>query len=661
MSVANSIFEHLMNSVKLRRAVLIFSICLSFSFASFSQYILNGSATQDNCNCYTLTPAAFTQSGSVWNSNKINLNTSFDFNFNVYLGCLDVNGADGIVFILQPISTSLGTTGEGMGFNGISPSIGISLDTWQNFNLNDPPYDHISIQANGVVAHGSDLASPVQASSTSDNIEDCAWHTFRISWDPATQWLRAYFDGHLRVEVQVNLIGTIFNNDPNVFWGFTAATGGANNLQQFCTALNPGFSTNAPNNSVCQGTPISFTESSISFAPVQSWYWSFGDGTTSTLQNPPAHLYSTPGQYEVKLVIRGLDGCVSDTLRKLIIVGTKPVADFQIFDTCMFKTVRIINQSANTIGTINQWTWLIDGMVVANDQQPILTVSTPGLHTVKLVVKTNIGCESDTVTRTFTANPAPVVDIAVADGCVNEPISFLANQSDNQTTITQWNWNFGDGVLSQLQNPAHTYSLSGNIDVQLNAVASNGCVSDDIIKTINVGYVYAKASNDTTILPNIPFQLKVDYGGDFNGIPSFLWSPATGLNNSLGWNPTASLQDDIIYYITVTTPQGCSVKDTVNIKVFKGSAVYVPTGFTPNGDGRNDFLRGLYIGIKKVHYFRVYNRWGQQIFSTYGLIEGWDGTIKGVRQQTGTYVWMLKVEDLAGKIYEMKGICTLIR
>jgi len=650
-----------MNSLKLRRAVLITSICLLQSCISFSQYILNGSATQDNCNCYTLTPAAFTQSGSVWNSNKIDLNNSFDFNFNVYLGCLDGNGADGIVFILQPISTSLGASGEGMGFSGVSPSIGIALDTWQNFNLNDPIFDHISIQANGNVSHGTDLAGPVQASSSSDNIEDCSWHVFRITWDPSTQWLRAYFDGHLRVEAQVNLVSTIFNNDPNVFWGFTGATGGATNVQQFCTALNPGFTTNAPNNSVCPGTSVSFTEMSVSFAPIQSWFWSFGDGSTSILQNPPPHNYAASGVYEVKLVIRGLDGCMSDTLRKTITVGTKPIAGFQIFDTCMFKPVRVVNQSTNVIGTIDQWTWLVDGVVVAYDQQPILTALTPGPHTVKLVVKTNIGCESDTVTSTFTANPAPVIDMVVADGCLNEAIIFLGNQTDNQTNITQWNWNFGDGSISQLQNPVHTYSLSGNTDVQLNAVASNGCVSDNIIKKVNVGYVYAKASNDTTILPNIPFQLQVAFGGDFNGIPSFLWSPATGLSNSLGWNPTASLQDDITYIVTVTTPQGCSVKDTVNIKVFKGSAVYVPTGFTPNRDGRNDFLRGLYIGIKKVHYFKIYNRWGQQIFSTNSLIEGWDGTIKGVKQQTGTYVWMLKAEDLAGKIYEMKGVSTLIR
>src|SRR5678809_1623342 len=153
-----------------------------FPLFSFSQYILNGAATQNSCNCYTLTPAAFTQAGSVWNANKINLNNPFDFSFNVFLGCQDVNGADGIVFMLQPISTSIGSTGEGMGFSGITPSIGITLDTWQNFNLNDPVYDHISIQANGNPAHGSDLAGPVQASTSSDNIEDCLWHIFPVSY-----------------------------------------------------------------------------------------------------------------------------------------------------------------------------------------------------------------------------------------------------------------------------------------------------------------------------------------------------------------------------------------------------------------------------------------------------------------------------------------------
>lgn len=652
-----------MISLKLRKTAIQFflhGLLSCSSLFSYSQYILNGAATQNSCNCYTLTPAQFTQAGSVWNSNKINLTNPFDFWFNVNLGCVDANGADGIVFILQPISTSIGSTGGGMGFSGISPSIGITLDTWQNMEYNDPLFDHISIQSNGNVTHGSDLAGPVQVSSSTDNIEDCQWHVFRISWDPVTQWLRAYFDNVLRVEAQVNLIGTIFNNDPNVFWGFTAATGGAHNLQQFCTALNPLFTTNAPNDAVCLGTPVSINESSISFAPIQSWYWDFGDGTTSTQQNPPPHNYVLPGVYEIKLAIKGLDGCVSDTLRKQITIGTKPVANFQINDTCVGKPVRLVNQSTNQVGQITQWTWLVDGSVAATDQQPVLSVTTPGLHTVKLVVRSGIGCVSDTVTKTFIANPAPAVNITANDGCINQPISFSGNQTDNQTTITQWNWNLGDGSTSSLQNPVHTYTQSGNMNVQLNATGSNGCVSIDAIKTINVGYINVETINDTLVLPNLPFILVSSWWSSSSN-PSFTWTPATGLSNPFIAGPVVSLQDDASFVITATTAQGCEAKDTVNIKIFKGSAVYVPSGFTPNGDGRNDFLRGLYVGINKVHYFRVYNRWGQEIFSTTSLIEGWDGTIRGQKQQTGVYIWMLKAEDLAGKIYEMKGTSTLIR
>ena len=285
----------------------------------------------------------------------------------------------------------------------------------------------------------------------------------------------------------------------------------------------------------------------------------------------------------------------------------------------------------------------------------------PGSHTVKLVVKTNVGCESDTITKTFFTNAAPVVNITGQDGCVNVPINFFGTQIDNATMITQWNWNFGDGTTSTLQNPVHTFSAGGNINVKLNATASNGCMSSNVFQVINVGQINAVASNDTLILKDIPFPLHVNYSGNFNGVPTILWSPSTGLNNAQISNPTAVLQNDITYTVTVTTSQGCEARDSVNIKVFKGSAVYVPTGFTPNADGLNDILKGLYVGINNVHYFKIYNRWGQEVFSTNSLSKGWDGTINGVRQQTGTYVWMLKAEDIAGKIYQMRGVSTLIR
>ena len=627
---------------------------------SLAQYILNGNATQNTCNCYQLTQPNYQQNGSVWNSVKINLNIPFDFSFNVYLGCLDATGADGIVFMLQPISTSLGTAGGGMGFDGVSPSIGITLDTWQNLINNDPAYDHISIQTNGNPTHGADLAGPVTAANGNDNIEDCQWHILRISWDPVTKWIRAYFDGSLRVEAQVDLIATIFNNDPMVYWGFSAATGGAYNLQQFCTALNPDFRTNITNDITC-GNTVTFQDQSVSFAPIQSWYWDFGDGTNSTLQNPPQHLYTMPGIYEVKLVIRGFDGCISDTMRKNITIGSKPLANFQVFDTCYRKPPRLINLSTNVVGGINEWAWLLDGSFFSNMQQPSFANIPVGLHQLKLVVKSVYGCESDTVTGSFSIKPIPVIDLIAPDGCLNDPINFTGIQLDNNTTITRWNWNFGDGKTTQQQNPVHTFLTAGDMTVQLTAMDNTGCVSDDVFKTIRVTQINITSINDTIVLPNIPFTLNTTLGGNFAGTPTIAWAPATGLSTTTGISPVATLQDNITYTVTATTSGGCSANDNINIEVFKGSAIYVPTAFTPNKDGLNDLLRPRYIGIKQLDYFRVFNRWGQVVYTTTNRNAGWDGTINGISQPAGVYVWMLKAKDVVGKAYDMKGTTLIIR
>jgi len=123
------------------------------AFSLFAQeanpYHLNGSASQNSCNCYTLTPDQLQMSGSLWNKTKIDLNQPFDFKFEVYLGCQDAPGADGIAFLLQPLSTEVGTTGEGLGFQGIEPSIAVAIDTWQNPVHADPYYDNIAIHQDG--------------------------------------------------------------------------------------------------------------------------------------------------------------------------------------------------------------------------------------------------------------------------------------------------------------------------------------------------------------------------------------------------------------------------------------------------------------------------------------------------------------------------------
>ena len=86
--------------------LIIILIVAGVSAAAQNPYVLNGKATQNNCHCYTLTTADTFESGSIWNKNKIDLTNPFNYYFNIFLGCLDYDGADGIAFVLSFLRSS---------------------------------------------------------------------------------------------------------------------------------------------------------------------------------------------------------------------------------------------------------------------------------------------------------------------------------------------------------------------------------------------------------------------------------------------------------------------------------------------------------------------------------------------------------------------------
>jgi len=638
----------------MKKKPLFFTFCIVIILLptlSYSQYILNGNARQESCNCYLLTDSSQDQIGSVWQSIKINLENSFDFSFNVYLGCED-KGADGIVFILQTDSNSIGASGQGLGFQGITPSIGISLDTYQNFS--EPAFDHISIETNGNNVHSNSIAGPIPASSVNDNIEDCNWHIFRIKWDASTHTLSTYFDGVFRLSAQKDLVTTIFNNNPLVYWGFSGSTGSQFNIQKFCTPLNSDFNTNFSNNATCFGTSVIFKDSSLSFSTIQSYYWDFGDSMTSIKPNPPPHNYSQPGIYLVEHSITAADGCTSKQVIKTIIVSDKPNISFNIYDTCRTISPRLENNTKVNVGWVSQWKWQLDGNSLSNIQNPDLSNLSPGNHSISLIATSNYGCTSNALTKNFNIKDIPDINITVKDGCVNKAISFIAQKTDSLTTINSWYWNFGDGLSSYAQNTDHSYAIKGIYSVELIVGATNGC-NGYVSKTIRINRANAFAGKDTVVLKNTPFFLHGS-GGNF-----YTWSPATGLSNPNISNPVGNATDNITYSLTVETLEGCIDTSSIRVTVFKGSAIYVPTGFTPNNDGRNDILKPTYFGIKSLSYFTIYNRWGQKVFSTNNMNTGWNGSLDGPNSDTGSFVWILRATDLIGKIYNLKGVFTLLR
>ena len=145
---------------------------------------------------------------------------------------------------------------------------------------------------------------------------------------------------------------------------------------------------------------------------------------------------------------------------------------------------------------------------------------------------------------------------------------------------------------------------------------------------------------------------------------NYSWSPSTGLNNPTIANPivTVSAIGDVVKYQVITsTIAGCSGEGYVTIRVYKGPDIYMPTGFTPNGDGKNDRFTPFPVGIKSLNYYRIFNRWGQLIFSTNRLHDGWDGKLGGADQQSGVYVWMIEGVTKDDRVITKKGTVALIR
>lgn len=167
--------------------------------------------------------------------------------------------------------------------------------------------------------------------------------------------------------------------------------------------------------------------------------------------------------------------------------------------------------------------------------------------------------------------------------------------------------------------------------------------------------VKAFAGNDTIAIINRQHQLFATGGA------SYLWSPATPLNNPFIQNPQAVLPNNTYFTVLVTDSIGCTGTDDIFVKVYEGPTYYLPNSFTPNGDGRNDVFFPTPVGIRSTDYFRVFNRYGQLMYQTKEYMQGWDGTIKGKPSASGTYVWMIKGIDKNGAVIEMKGTVILLR
>jgi gliding motility-associated-like protein len=242
----------------------------------------------------------------------------------------------------------------------------------------------------------------------------------------------------------------------------------------------------------------------------------------------------------------------------------------------------------------------------------------------------------------------------------------------NITTGTSYTWsnastlvNAGNGTIPSLPYTINAVASPKSTTNYVLTVTNAGCPNSlyDTAKVAVFPKIIVFAGNDTNIVAYQPLQFNATVSDSSANV--FSWTPSTGLNSTTIYNPIAVLGpeiDYVTYIVRATNPLGCYAEDDIKVTVFKtGPDIFMPSAFTPNGDGRNDNIYPICVGIKQLNFFRIFNRWGQLIFSTSQIGKGWDGRIAGALQGTNNFVYMVQAVDYLGKTIFKKGNLILIR
>jgi gliding motility-associated-like protein len=234
----------------------------------------------------------------------------------------------------------------------------------------------------------------------------------------------------------------------------------------------------------CRVDSIRFTDkSSVASGSVSSWNWDFGDGSSASVIQNPAHLYSVSGTYNVKLSVQTNHGCV-DTVSVPVIAYPIPIAGFKKSDICFGNPVSFTDTSSISSGSITKWIWVFGDGDSSTLQNPVHAYPKPGTFKIKHIAISQFGCK-DSATDSVVIFPKPKAAFNATTACFSDTTKFTDSSSISTGNIISWNWDFGDGQTSNIQNPVHLYGASGSFSVKLIINSDKGC-GDTVTKNVNV-------------------------------------------------------------------------------------------------------------------------------------------------------------------------------
>lgn len=406
----------------------------------------------------------------------------------------------------------------------------------------------------------------------------------------------------------------------------------------------------------CEGKPVTISNTSVPSPniPFTNWYWDLGNGTTATTENPPTTPFTASGAYNVKLVITDARNC-KDSVTQAITINPAPFIKAYAPQTKICEGTNITLQAVTDAAV--QWTPAY-ALSCTNCLNP---VATPLRDTQYIVTATSpAGC---TLADTLRLQVVPAVYLVTGPDtavCLGNSVQLRAAGAQFYSwTSSAGSINGANSNMPIVTPPQGNtvYTVSATNDQMCPAVSTSVNVNTMPVPTLDAG------RNQFVTVGSL-IKLEATYSAD---VVKWEWSPATYIDCPTCPSTTAAPRQHMNYSMTVTNNVGCKKTDVLEVRLLcDQSVLFIPSGFTPNGDGQNDvfYIRGK--GVNKVRYMRIFNRWGQEVFKRENfniedVAAGWNGTQNGKPVAADVYIYMIEAICDSNEIFKLKGNISLIR
>ena len=316
---------------------------------------------------------------------------------------------------------------------------------------------------------------------------------------------------------------------------------------------------------------------------------------------------------------------------------------------------------------------IIAGDTISHEYDTVGNSNTDKSYTVTLTIEDNGCTEVITIDVNIYSVPVAQLSTAFSVGCSPFEVEFFASSSNPAIADSQFTylWVFGDGDSSTLQNPVHLYENDNMYQPSLTITLGTCRGFEEMTQSMFVEVLPTPTAGIyldppvASIYDPIVTIYDMSQGADtcWLMVDPEVWMDVCGYVQNY-YDPNAPYNDTVTHYVTqvVKNKYGCSDTIIVAIDVLPGYIFFAPNSFTPNGDGINDYFYGRGFGIREFELL-IFNRWGDLIWYTQDLYEGWNGIANDGKlvSAQGVYVYRVNIVDIYDVEHEFVGKVVLIR